>query len=159
MGDSSGAKWLIGTLIALLAAGGGIVALLQYVRPSKPSGSGPSPAPWSCKLAGAVYNEDTDTKDPIPNVWISYASGEPGSNRLAKTNREGEFRANCSSIKRSSFPITLEVSSPNWPGITTIKTDQTVPESGNEDAYIYVSFKGIARARLLNTRINHRLNQ
>ncbi len=42
-GCSGLAKWLVGTFIALLAAGGGIVALLNYVKPPPPTPRPPSP--------------------------------------------------------------------------------------------------------------------
>ncbi len=177
----SGAKWLIGTLIALLAAGGGIVALLNYIHPSTPSGgsSPPSdtrPAPSNadagskvpptertCTIAGGVYNGDNDPPTAMPNVRINYLPNQGTANvYLTTTGPNGTFKGNCAHIKSEEFPLTLELSSDHWQGVTS-KTPERVEESGKDNINIYVSLKdinngiirsNINRIRMLSTRPN-----
>ena len=174
-GGSSGAKWLVGTLIALLAAISGIVPLLNYIHPSPPS-PGPSPpgdsrpatpnsptasvtpTPRVCTIEGAVYDDDTEPKQPLANVSINYIPHEQsgGGAYLTKTSPSGQFKADCSHIGSKQFPLTLELSSDHWQGITS-KTPEQVSESGKDNIYIYVSVKeinnGIIKSRISRTKI------
>lgn len=159
--SNGGTSGLIGTVIALLATGGGIVALLNYIHPPVPVGSGPTatvtPTPRDCKIEGAVYNDDTDPKQPIPNVRVNYIPNQQnGRVYLTMTGPSGQFRGDCAHISSKDFPLTLELSSPHWQGITS-KTGESVPETGNPNITIYVSLKdinnGIIRSRIAGTSL------
>jgi hypothetical protein len=171
---SSGAKWLVGALIAFLAAGGGIVALLNYIHPSPPSsGSSPpadsrpttdggatakvTPTPRVCTIEGGVYNDDINPAQPIANVRINYIPHqENGATYLTTTGPSGQFKGDCAHISSKQFPLTLELSSPHWQGVTS-KTPEQVEENGKDNINIYVSLKeinnGIIRSQINRIRI------
>ena len=180
---TTGPKWLIGTLIALLAAGGGIVALLNYIHPSTPS-SGSSMSPDSrppansgdnaakvtptariCTIEGGVYNGDNDPPTAMPNVRINYIPNQGTANvYLTTTGPNGIFKGNCALVKSEEFPLRLELSSDRWQGITS-KTPETVQETGKDNINIYVSLKdinnGIIRSNISRIRLSsiRQLNQ
>lgn len=176
-GGNSSVKWLVGTLITLLAAGGGIVALLNYVHPTptNPNSNGSShatptpdngptstvtPTPRVCTIEGAVYNDDADPKQPIPNVGINYIPNQQNAGAyLTTTGPNGQFKGDCAYINKNQFPLTLELSSPHWQGIAS-KTQEQVLENGKDNINIYVSLKeinnGIIRSTISRARVNPR---
>jgi hypothetical protein len=73
-------KWLVGTGLGLLAAGGSVVAILQYVDP--PHVAVPAPASNQV-LVVAVTNEPTpDPADVSPEQWQA-VSGRGGNCSLS----------------------------------------------------------------------------
>ena|SRR5260221_10041813 len=63
MGNGSFLKWLIGSLIALLAAGSGIVALFNYFSPETHSPAGPPLAPVSFQIENGYDRIGQDYSD------------------------------------------------------------------------------------------------
>ncbi len=100
-GGISGLKWFIGILVSLLAAGGRIVALLNYIhQPSPPSGPSRSPTaeskpnrdttqtsstvtPTPRVRKIAVYNDDT--RQAMPNEIHYIPNGQSASAYLTTT--------------------------------------------------------------------------
>jgi len=115
---------VIRIIIAFLAAGGGIVALLTYFNPPPPSPTTPVPRPTAtpvvCVIAGTVVNEDNN--QPLSNVQIAYFRITKDANeyihgvrsKLATTDAKGKFEANCSSVEKENFPLRLELPRPGW---------------------------------------------
>jgi hypothetical protein len=98
-------KWAIGALIALLAAGGGIVALLNYInRPPSPGPTPPEPTEVVCFISGTVYNRDDN--QPLANISIAYF-GDGEYPILARTGPDGRFEVDCSRVPAGDFPLRL----------------------------------------------------
>lgn len=152
--ESSGLKWLIGVVISLFAAGSGIVALLNYfgTSPQKPQGNFsssnttpdkfPTPSPY-CHIAGKVYNRDNN--QPLPNVEVGYFRitqdktdyAHDVKSRLATTDVDGSFEADCSKIEDENFPLRLQLSSQNWQ--TVFQTNEYVQRGTRSGINLYVS--------------------
>jgi hypothetical protein len=152
--DGGWVKWVIGTIISLLAAGSGIVALVSYFaarptpvpRPSPPSTQRPTQV--VCSVSGHVYN--SDKPEPLPNIEVRYfrftREGETQyqvnvRSYLATTDTNGSFSADCSGIETGNFPLRLELSSSTW-NSGTLQTD-TYVQAGKRTTGInlYVSDK------------------
>ncbi|MBX3086252.1 MAG: hypothetical protein KF716_31740 [Anaerolineae bacterium] len=135
--DSDGGwfKWVVGSIISLLAAGSGIVALLTYLgarsTPTPPTARPPTAQPTAvvCSVSGHVY--DKDTNRPLPNIEVRYhrftTQGETAYQQrirsyLATTDINGSFSAQCSTVEKGNFPLRLELSSAAW-HVTTHVTD------------------------------------
>jgi hypothetical protein len=89
-----------------------------------------------CKTVGAVYNDDTDPKQAIPNVRIDYIPNEQNaSTYLTTTGPSGQFQGDCAHISSKEFPLTLELSSPHWLGVTA-KTEEKVLETGKQHQHL-----------------------
>src|SRR5258706_11048129 len=109
-------KWLIGIIISLLAAGSGIVALLNYFNPRPLPAtlqSQPTSIQVVCHIAGQVLNTDNNNK-PLPNIEVRYlrrnTTGETQDqqyvrSRLATTNTQGNFDADCSTVEAVRCPF------------------------------------------------------
>ena len=126
--------YVLATLIAFLAAGGGAVDLYDRFIDAPPT---PEPAPTpirACSIQGAVLNPDTG------KGWINVAVGYVGSPRHeAKTDLRGAFSFGCGHIDPGSFPLQLTASSDTW-GACTIETGQFVSDPlGTRGVVIYVS--------------------
>jgi hypothetical protein len=150
-GSSSGGwlKWLVGVTVSLLAAGSGIVALLTYfnINPFVNNAQGKATA-VVCHIAGQVY---TDNNKPVPNVEIRYVrtttTGETqdqtnARSRLATTNTNGGFDADCSFVEPGNFPLRLVLSSPNWSQAVTTDEYVNLGQQRNQ-INMYVSGKTV----------------
>ena len=90
---------LLGTLIALAAAGGGIAAWYTLIHPSS----------QPCHIAGSVYATD---RTPIPAVSVEYEGDGGKYEYAATTGPDGSFKFNCTNIK--GFPLKLRLMSRDW---------------------------------------------
>jgi hypothetical protein len=114
-GCGSWLQWLVGILIALLAAGGGIVALLGYINQPPPA-----PTPVVCSLSGTIYNNDNNQS--LPNIQVSYfrITQDPSDythgvrSQLATTDTNGHFDADCSAVEPENFPLRLQLFGSGW---------------------------------------------
>jgi len=150
-GCSGWLKWLVGILIAMLAAGGGIVALLSYINPPRTPTPLPTAQPTStavvCFISGTVYNKDNS--QPLPNVLVSYFRftkdrdeySHGVRSQLATTDSKGHFEADCASTERENFPLRLVLSKSGW-CIGSFQTDEYIQMGQRRTAInLYVSEK------------------
>ena len=119
-GSPSTSRWLIGTIIAVLGAGGGIVALLNYIHPQqttdapKPDPRGNSVVSATCSVSGLVLN-DAPNYPPLGAVKISYLpkdGKEP--TYLTTTAPDGTFKSTCTDVDPQKFPLKLQLSRAGW---------------------------------------------
>lgn len=112
--SSSSLKWLVGILIAVAAAGGGITAWLKLIHPA------PEPSP-ACDIAGHVYA--LNDEKPIPAVGIEYDGGSGKYVHAATTGIDGSFKFNCSDIKKQTFPLKLRLTRHDWSTAAAIQDE------------------------------------
>lgn len=122
-GCASWFKWLIGIVVAVLAAGSGIVALLNYLNPRQPPATAiprPTATAVVCFISGTIFNSDDN--QPLSNVQVSYLRITQDNNedthrarsKLTTTDIHGHFEADCSSVERENFPLRLRLSRQGW---------------------------------------------
>ena len=145
-------KWLAG-IAATVIASVLIWWLTEGVRTrpdspspasSEPSSSLTSPIKEECHITGSVYNRDNN--QPLANVDVGYFRFTQDKNsyihgvksRLATTNVDGSFEADCSQIEAENFPLRLQVTSRNWQ--STFQTNEYIQRgTGRAGINIYVS--------------------
>ena len=104
-------KWGVATGIALLGAGSGIVALLEYFRPAE--------SVAGCAIAGQVF--DSDTGEPLAGVNIGFDTyrenskeGRSVERSVAVSGPNGAFSGDCAGIAENALPLRIVLWHPNW---------------------------------------------
>jgi hypothetical protein len=139
-------KWLAGIGATVISA-----VIIWHIT----SGGAPSPPPppyepptapitLTCRIAGTVY--DRDTNRPLSGVEVRYVRTTQDPNqwvhgvrsRLATTGADGNFSADCSSVEDENFPLRMVLTSHNWK--VQFQTDEYIRKSDvREGVNIYVS--------------------
>lgn len=129
--DSNWFKWLVGILISLLAAGSGIVALLNYVHPDK---SHTLTGRWSyvmkSNISGKTYNGSMQLAQD--GTSVSGEMDDPGaptrSSGVAETYVQGKLKLSRATGMNTAQEYTLEGSGQQLAG--TFKNVGDYPDSG-----------------------------
>jgi hypothetical protein len=127
-------------------------------RPTEEAKVTPTATP--CLITGTVYNDD-DQK-PVQNVRVRYYPVAQVGNSaaivyLTTTKPNGTFSHRCNDIPPASFPLKLELTSPDWPGVTA-DTEDKIPPGGTTDLTFYVSLNQIHTSANANTNAGPRIH-
>jgi len=138
-GDKSGIKWIVGVLISLLAAGGGIVALLSYFHPPRPVPVDPEiqsvTGTWSYTMRSSVSGKTYQgfirlTQD---GTGVAGQMDDPGGNTsatdgIAGTYSQGELKLSRDTGKNTAQEYRLDGSGQRLAG--TFRNVGDYPDSG-----------------------------
>jgi hypothetical protein len=127
MAKDSGFRWTVERLIALLGAGGGIVALLVFLGLGPLGGSkkeaSPTPSAPDCFIAGTVFDAKNQA---LPSTAVGFEGSDGSFSFLAATLADGRYQATCAQIAESK--LRLRLSRVEWGGCVI------APESPKEVA-------------------------
>lgn len=159
-------RWMVGSLIALLAAGGGIAAIYNTIHPTtnsndntpvvtpSPSPSGkqvtnvsPTPEITKCKIRGTIFALDKNNS-PMADVKVYLIDDKHPDIYLGRTAPNGIFEEDCSQIPSDNFP--KKVKAVTSSSVSLIENELPISQQGNENLNIYISEKNLEFSKFSN---------
>jgi Carbohydrate binding module (family 6) len=171
MGESaqgSGFKWLVGVLVAILAAGSGIVALLNYFNPQDEEEPTGGQQIATSRVEGENFSESssgvqTDTVDGVrflgyltDGAWTTYSTPGMGSGTVdAILARVASASDGGAMFLRVEGKTGAQIGECQVPGTGSWTTWQNIQcdvqgEVPSGSTHLYLEFKGVGNPYLFN---------
>jgi len=130
MSQESGFRWGVEKFIALLGAGGGLVAILIFFGLGRGSKSeAPTPTAGDCFLAGTIFDSKNQA---LASTAVGFRATDGSFSFLAASLANGHYESTCGQV--TTEKLTLQLSRVEWGGcVITPDNPKEVPR-GHFDA-------------------------